>query len=173
MWQHAPMLRPAAEADRDPILTWRNHPEVRRVSLTQHEITPGEHAAWWAKTMADPTRRVLVYERGGVPSGVVTFFDLDADARSGWWGYYLDNAGLTECGALFPAWIAIQREAVAYARDVLRLAALDGETLATNATVVGFNERQGFHEVERYRRTIDGVSIEVVHTRRLFGQEGR
>ena len=40
------MLRPAAEADRDRVLAWRNHPQVRAVSLTQHEITPAEHAAW-------------------------------------------------------------------------------------------------------------------------------
>lgn len=162
------MLRPAVAADRDAVLTWRNHPEVRAVSLTQHEITPAEHAAWWAKTMADPTRRVLIYERDSVPSGVVTFFDLDAAAASGWWGYYLDNAGLTERGAMFPAWIAIQREAVKYARDELRLSTLDGETLAANEAVVDFNARQGFVEVERYERTIDGVATEVIHTRRTF-----
>jgi len=162
------MLRPAAEADRDRVLAWRNHPQVRAVSLTQHEITPAEHAAWWDRALADPTRRVLIYERDGVPSGVVTFFDLDAAARSGWWGYYLDNAGLEERGAMFPAWIAIQREAVRYARDELRLATLDAETLAGNAAVVEFNARQGFAEVGRGVRHLDGVPTEVVHTRRVF-----
>ena len=32
------MLRPALDSDRDLVLGWRNHPEVRAVSLTQHEI---------------------------------------------------------------------------------------------------------------------------------------
>ncbi len=164
------MLRPATAAERDLVRGWRNHPDVRRVSLTQHEIGAAEHAAWWAATMADPARRVLIYERDGVPSGVVTFFALDAAARTGWWGYYLDNAGLESRGALFPAWIAIQREAVRYARDELGLAALDGETLAANGAVVDFNARLGFREVERYRRDVDGVPAEVVHTRRLFGE---
>lgn len=162
------MLRPAVESDRDVILEWRNHPEVRRVSLTQHEIGATEHAAWWASTMNDPTRKVMIYERAGVPSGVVTFFDLDVEARTGWWGYYLDNAGLTERGEMFPAWIAIQREAVKFARDSLRLTALDGETLAVNDTVVEFNARQGFNEVERYTREIDGEAVEVIHTQRVF-----
>ena len=62
------MLRPAEDADVDAMLAWRNHPRVREMSLTQHEITPDEHAAWWARTRNDPTRAVLVYERGGVPS---------------------------------------------------------------------------------------------------------
>lgn len=163
------MLRPASDNDRDQILAWRNHSEVRRVSLTQHEISPAEHAAWWAKTMADPTRRVLVYERDGEASGVVTFFDLDAVEASGWWGYYLDNAGLTERGALFPAWIAIQREAVRYARDALKLVVLEGETLASNQAVVDFNARLGFVEVERTRRMIDGELVEIIHSRRTFG----
>lgn len=160
------MLRPAEDADVEPMRRWRNHPEVRRVSLTQHEIAAEEHQAWWGKTRQDPTRRVLIYERDGLPSGVVTFFDLTDG--SGWWGYYLDNAGLDERGALFPAWISIQREAVRYARDVLKLAELHGETLATNQAAVDFNARQKFTEVERYQRDIAGEPVPVVHTRRVF-----
>lgn len=167
------MLRPATDADRDLMLPWRNHPEVRSVSLTQHEIRPEEHAGWWKKTKSDPTRAVLIYERDGVPSGVVSFFDLDAEAGSGWWGYYLDNDGLTERGAMFPAWIAIQREAVKYARDVLKLHTLDGETLASNQSVRDFNARQKFDEVETYPREIVGVPTEVVHTRRTFEENAR
>lgn len=160
------MLRPAEDADIEPMRRWRNHPEVRRVSLTQHEITADEHQAWWQHAAQDPSRRVLIYERDAVASGVVTFFDLDGG--SGWWGYYLDNAGLGERGALFPAWISIQREAAKYARDVLRLAELHGETLALNGAAVDFNARQKFVEVERYDRVVGGESVPVIHTRRVF-----
>lgn len=160
------MLRPAEERDVEPMRLWRNHPEVRRVSLTQHEIGSEEHQAWWGKTRVDPSRRVLIYERDGVPCGVVTFFGLDNG--SGWWGYYLDNDGLEASGALFPAWISIQREAVKYARDVLGLKHLHGETLAANQAAVDFNARQKFSEVERYEREIGGELAEVIHTRRDF-----
>ena len=95
------MLRPATDADVEAIRTWRNHPEVRAVSLTQDEIDAETHARWWAGLQGDASRRVLVYERGGLPCGVVTFFDI-AEAgdgtRSAMWGYYLDNAGLGERG---------------------------------------------------------------------------
>lgn len=164
------MLRPATDADSANVLAWRNHPDVRAVSLTQHEIQPDEHAAWWAKTMGDPTRLVLIYERQSVPAGVVTFFDLDADSGSGWWGYYLDNAGLTSRGALFPAWIAIQRDAVRYARDVLGLRELHGETLGTNEAVRDFNARQGFVEVATYQRRIGDADVDVIHTVKRFGE---
>ncbi len=163
------MLRAATEADMELVRVWRNHPEVREVSLTQHEIAPAEHRAWWEKTMADPSRLVLIYERDGIPSGVVTFVDLDGS--SGWWGYYLDNDGLAERGAMFPAWIAIQREAVRYARDELRLTQLDAETLVANESAVSFNTRQGFVEIDRYPRMVGDAEVMVIHSRRTWEEE--
>lgn len=160
------MLREATDADLDNMRTWRNHPEVRRVSLTQHEIQPDEHRAWWEKTKNDPTRKVLIYERDDIPSGVVTFFDMEGGKS--WWGYYLDNDGLEQRGAMFPAWMSIQREAVKYAKNELGLTQLDGETLAMNESAVGFNERMGFEEMQRYNRDVAGETYEVIHTRKTF-----
>lgn len=159
------MLRPAQDGDRDLVLQWRNHPEVRAVSLTRHEISPGEHARWWAAVQGDPARQVLVYERSQVPCGVVTFFDHDREARSAWWGYYLDNAGLEARGELMPAWIDIQRKAIRYAFDELGLDSLEGEVLASNEPVRRLNRRHGFTEVETCTRDIDGVRTEVVRVR--------
>ena len=158
------MLRPATPDDRDRVLAWRNHPEVRGVSLTQHVIAADEHARWWERTVADGTRRILIYERDGEPSGVVTFWDLDRS--SGWWGYYLDNAGVDARGVRFPAWIAVQREAVRYARDVLGLEELHGETLTSNTAVRELNARQGFDEVEVSETEVGGERIEYVHIRK-------
>ncbi|MFV0430436.1 MAG: GNAT family N-acetyltransferase [Arachnia sp.] len=159
-------MRPATEADVELLRIWRNHPEVRRVSLTQHEISAEEHIAWWRNVSKDPSRRVLVYERDGVGSGQVTFFDIDGSCA--WWGYYLDNAGLEARGALFPAWISIQREAVKYARHELGLSELHGETLVMNEAAVDFNQRLGFAEVERYVRKIGEAEVVVIHSRRTW-----
>jgi len=159
------VLRPATSYDRDAVLRWRNHPDVRAASLTRHEIGADEHAAWWKTALADPTRRVLIYERRDVPSGVVTFFDYDESAGSAWWGYYLDGEGLEQRGQLLMAWIEIQREAVRYAFDELRLGILEGEVLASNEAVRQLNRRQGFTEVETYQREIDGDPTDVIRFR--------
>lgn len=156
------MLRPTRDSDRDAVLVWRNHPDVRAASLTQHEISPEEHAAWWARTLLDPTTRVLIYERLDVPAGVVTFFDLDQASGSGWWGYYLDTTGLEASGQLLMAWIQIQREAITYAFDELGLATLTGEVLASNHAVRQLNRRHRFTEVETYQRDVDGISTDVI-----------
>lgn len=162
------MLRPAAETDLDAMRAWRNHPEVRRVSLTQHEITIDEHREWWERVSSDPSRVVFIYERNETPAGVVAFFDIDEADRSAWWSYFLDNRGLEERGEMFPAWISIQREAIRYARRELRLVELHAETLVSNTSAVDFNARQGLREVERYDRVVGGDSVAVIHSVATF-----
>ena len=159
------MLRPATDADRESVRVWRNHPDVRAVSLTQHEIGPEEHALWWERVKADPTREVLIYERGGVPAGVVSLWDIDPEAGSLWWGYYLDNEGLTARGELLPAWIQIQRDAVKYV-DGMQIDIMDAEVLDSNEGVRSFNRRQGFVDVETYEQDINGTAQLVHHVRR-------
>jgi hypothetical protein len=157
------VLRPATDTDRDVVLGWRNHPDVRAVSLTTHEITPAEHAAWFAAATTDPRRRVLVYEDSGVPCGVV-MFDLRTDEPT--WGFYLDVAGLSERNALLPAWMRLEREAVDYAFGELGLERIGGETLASNKQVLALHRRFGFRETKRYEREVDGQPQTVVWTER-------
>ncbi|MEO6019163.1 MAG: UDP-4-amino-4,6-dideoxy-N-acetyl-beta-L-altrosamine N-acetyltransferase [Knoellia sp.] len=159
------MLRPATDADSANVLQWRNHPEVRAVSLTQHEISAEEHAGWWAATNESHSRKVYIFERHGEPSGVVTFFDIDRENRSAWWGYYLDNAGLGERGELLPAWIEIQRQAKRFAFEQLDLQTLEGEVLEANDAVRRFNKRNGFAEIESSVRDVDGTPTTVIHVR--------
>ena len=137
------MLRAATEDDVDTIRRLRNQQANRDVSITSHEITADEHAAWWAKTSADPSRRVLIYERDGV-AGVVNFFDLEGS--SGAWGFFLDADGLAERGETLPAWIEIMREATAYAFGELGLEVLTGEVLEHNTVVRQMNRRFRFTE---------------------------
>jgi hypothetical protein len=147
------MLRPATEDDRDLILTWRNHPSVRAVSLTTHVIQPDEHAKWWAGRR----QTVLIYEDDGVPAGVVIF-------DGGTWSFYLDVEGLG--GRMLPAWMRLEKEAVEYGFGTLGLATLGGETLADNKQVLALHRRFGFRETRRYERLVDGVPKTVVWTER-------
>ena len=148
------MLRPAAYADRDLILPWRNHPSVRAVSLSTHEIKPEEHARWWERRWRD----VLIYEDDRcAPAGVVIF-------DGGTWSFYLDTVGLGD--RLLPAWMRLEKEAVEYAFGPLGLETLGGETLADNKQVLALHRRFGFKETRRYERLVDGEMKTVVWTER-------
>jgi RimJ/RimL family protein N-acetyltransferase len=154
------MLRTATEADVDIIRRLRNQQANRDVSITSHEISADEHAAWWAKTSVDPSRRVLVYERDGATAGVVNFFDLDG--TSGAWGFFLDADGLADRGETLPAWIEVMREATAYAFDELGLDVLTGEVLEHNAVVRQMNRRFRFVEGTPEVRYADGRELTVI-----------
>jgi RimJ/RimL family protein N-acetyltransferase len=148
------VLRPAAYADRDLILPWRNHPSVRAVSLTTHEIKPEEHARWWEKRWRD----VLIYsDDQGTPAGVVIF-----DGNT--WSFYLDTVGLGD--RVLAAWMRLEKEAVEYAFGPLGLETLGGETLADNKQVLALHRRFGFKETRRYERLVDGEMKTVVWTER-------
>lgn len=155
------MLRAATDSDTDDIRRWRNHPQVRAVSLSSHEITPEEHAAWFAAARADARRRVLIFEYEGRPAGVVNFTDVDPTARSASWGFYLDFEGLEERGETLPAWMDVQREAIAYAFDDLGVDRLDAEVLEHNVVVRRMNRRFGFTEGEPMPTMIDGALVNV------------
>lgn len=153
------MLRPANSADRDRIRLWRNHPTVRAVSVTTHEIGAEEHNRWFSAALENPSTRILIYEQDDIASGVVTFTEIDAQHRSATWGFYLDNAGLEDRGDSLSAWLTVQREAVAYAFDALGLAELTGEVLEHNVVVRRMNRRLGFVEGEPITKTIDGTPV--------------
>ncbi|GGM05179.1 MULTISPECIES: GNAT family N-acetyltransferase [Micromonospora] len=157
-------LRPATDDDLARILRWRNHPQVRAVSLTRHEITPAEHAAWWARTRTDPDRRVLVHRHREADSAVVTFSGLTSAHRALVWGFYLDIDGLDARRELLRAWMSMQEAAIAYAFGELGARSLGGETLADNKPVLALHRRFGFHSVRRYQRDVDGVPHQVVWT---------
>ncbi|MCN0152475.1 GNAT family N-acetyltransferase [Salinispora arenicola] len=157
-------LRPADTEDLDLIRRWRNHPQVRGISLTQHEIGPEEHLAWWSAVREEPDRRVLIYLHGGQPAGVVTFAGVTSPDKDLTWGFYLDIDGLEKRGELLPAWMGLQRAAIEHAFESLTARTLGGETLADNRQVLALHRRFGFQVVRRYERNIDGQPHQVVWT---------
>jgi UDP-4-amino-4,6-dideoxy-N-acetyl-beta-L-altrosamine N-acetyltransferase len=154
------VLRPATDSDTDDIRRWRNHPEVRAVSLTSHVITPEEHAAWFAAARTDPRRRILIFEYEGRPAGVVNFTAVDP-AGAAMWGFFLDLVGLEERGETLPAWMDVYREAIAYAFGDLGLGRLDAEVLEHNTVIRRMNRRFGFVEGEPSPTTIDGAAVNI------------
>ncbi|MFC7590106.1 GNAT family N-acetyltransferase [Nonomuraea antimicrobica] len=118
------MLRDVRNEELPVIRRWRNHPRVRAASFTTHEISRDEHTRWWAATLADATRRVLIYDHDGAPAGVVHYTDvLPGTAR---WGFYLDLDGLERAGTLLRAWVGLERAAIEHAFGPLGLTTLCG-----------------------------------------------
>ncbi|MCT2587188.1 GNAT family N-acetyltransferase [Actinophytocola gossypii] len=158
------MLRPAEERDVEAMRAWRNQDANREVSINSHVIGAAEHRAWWERVRSDRTRRVLVFEYDGRPLGVVNFFDIDIDidAGSAHWGFFLDNETTTAEGTAMLAWMAVMREATDYAFTELGVDVLRGEVLADNEAVRVMNRRFRFTEGDPEAREADGRTITVI-----------
>ncbi len=75
------ILRQAREQDCDAVYEWRNAEEVRQSSFASHALSLEEHRSWFAKTLANPNRALLIGSVDGSPIGVLRF-DFAADATA-------------------------------------------------------------------------------------------
>lgn len=61
--------RGATVDDAQVLFDWRNDPTTRGVSRSQERIEWEEHRRWLERTLADPARRLFLFESGGHPVG--------------------------------------------------------------------------------------------------------
>lgn len=119
------------------VLRWRNHPDVRAFMFTQHEISPEEHARWFAAADADLARHLLIYERDGEPLG---FASLAVRQEHGVadWGFYLAPGAPRGSGT------ALGDAVLEHAFGVLGLDEVRGEALAFNTASLRMHDKLGF-----------------------------
>jgi len=131
-------VRPMTAADVAPALAWRNHPAVRAVMFTQHEITLEESRRWFELASADPLRHLLIFEQGGVPTGFAGLARrADAPAEADW-GFYVAPDAPRGSGT------ALGLAVLEHAFGALGLQAAHGAVLAFNDRSLRLHERLGF-----------------------------
>jgi UDP-2,4-diacetamido-2,4,6-trideoxy-beta-L-altropyranose hydrolase len=144
-------VRAAQPSDSGRLHEWRNHPEVRAVSHNSDPIDRAAHEKWFASTLADADRHLLVGEDGAQPVGVVRFDVRGAEVEV---SIYLapDRAGEgngTELLQAAESWLAANRP------QATRLV----------AQVLGGNLRShGLFEACGYRKSETQYAKELVRT---------
>jgi RimJ/RimL family protein N-acetyltransferase len=145
-------LRPAHEDDRDLLLAWRNEPAVRAASRSAGEVSPEEHAAWFARRLADPGTRIFVVEYDGVPAGQVRVDRVDGSRGE----IHIALTGAARgMGLAAPALRAAARRGA----DELGFDRIEANVRATNEASLRAFARAGFVEA---RRDADWVALEWV-----------
>jgi UDP-4-amino-4,6-dideoxy-N-acetyl-beta-L-altrosamine N-acetyltransferase len=130
-------VRPMVESDLDQVLSWRNHPDVRRFMYTRHEISFEEHARWFASTSQDAYRHLLIFEIDATPRGFINIHEI-ATGRIANWGFYsAPDAPKGGGGALGHA-------AIGYAFEALGLHKLCGQALTFNDRSILLHLKLGF-----------------------------
>jgi len=138
-------LRALTVDDLGLILPWRNATHVRLNMFTQHVISQDEHLAWFHRIAVDDAARWLIFDENGRPSGVVYFTGIRHDSANAFWGFYAMPDPPPGIGR------RIEREALDYAFQVLKLHKLNCEVLSVNQLVINQHKRFGFTQEGLFR----------------------
>ena len=131
------LIRSMTEDDLPMVLTWRNHPEVRRYMFTQHEISLAEHTQWFMRVAQDNTRRLLIVQEQGSPIGYVQFSNVEPGGVADW-GFYARPEASKGTGSKLGV------SALDHAFGQLKLHKVCGQAIDTNQASIRFHERWGF-----------------------------
>ena len=132
-------IRPMVHADLELVLTWRNHPDIRRYMYTQHEITLAEHQRWFERTLPDPKKHLLVFETNHQPLGFVNFNETGVGGIADW-GFYAAPDAPKGSGR------QLGRAALNHAFTQLKLHKICGQALAYNERSIQFHQTLGFQQ---------------------------
>jgi UDP-4-amino-4,6-dideoxy-N-acetyl-beta-L-altrosamine N-acetyltransferase len=144
-------LRPMKYSDKEMVLKWRNHPDIRQHMYSKNEISEIEHHTWFEKNYNDPNVALMVFVFDGEPSGFVNISNSRARNVADW-GFYLAPDSKKGIGKL------LGRAALKMAFEKMKLHKLCAEVLASNQRSVRFHETLGFvEEGKRREQHFDGM----------------
>jgi len=140
-------LRALGEGDKDRLYDWRNRPEVAAYMYTDHQISPDEHARWFAGIAGDGRRAYWIIELDGRPVGPANFYDIDKGQGRAAWAYYLADPSVRGKGVGgYVEFLMIEQ-----AFGPMGLRKLWCEVLVSNEAVWKLHQKFGFKEEALYR----------------------
>jgi UDP-4-amino-4,6-dideoxy-N-acetyl-beta-L-altrosamine N-acetyltransferase len=137
MSNEALTLREMQQSDLEMVRSWRNHPDVRRHMLTQHEISAEEHAQWFSRIKQDTQRHVVLVHEHQQPLGLAHFTPANSHGVMDW-GFYLTPQAPKGSGR------KLARMALDYAFKQQGWHKVCGQVIASNSASHRFHLKLGF-----------------------------
>ncbi len=132
-------MRPMTSDDLALVLSWRNHPDIRRYMYTQHEIALTEHQHWFERASENPHKHLLIFEGGSGPQGFVQLTQLSGGPVAEW-GFYAAPDAPKGTGR------RMGHAALRYAFEQVGLHKLCGQALAFNEPSIRFHRALEFQQ---------------------------
>ena len=143
-------LRPMRQDDSARVLAWRNTPAVAAYMYTDHPISVGEHARWFATVLGAEDRRYWIIEMDDAPVGLANLARIDAAARRCEWAYYLADPSTRGKGV----GAVVEYMVLQHVFGALKLNKLWCEVLLENETVWRLHESFGFRREAHFRQHV-------------------
>lgn len=158
-------IRRMTEADLELVLSWRNHPDVRRYMYTGHEITLENHTRWFSEVSKDAKRHLLIYQDRSIPMGFINIHEIASGGIADWGFYAAPNSPKGTGRSLGNA-------ALRYAFTEVGLHKLCGQVIAFNERSIKFHQSLGFlQEAILRQQHFDGHQYQDVYCFGLLAQE--
>lgn len=131
--------------DLEVVLQWRNHSTIHENMFSQKKITVNQHRRWFEISVNDPSRKLLILELGGLPSGFVQFSGL-RDGGVAEWGFYVAPGSERGTGRLLGI------SALRFGFETAQLSKVWSQVISNNISSIKFHKRLGFLEEGLLRR---------------------
>ncbi len=126
-------------SDLEDILRIRNHPEIRRYMLTQHEISKEEHSLWFERASSNQNIRLLILEINNECMGFVQLKKTSNPCVANW-GFYVTPGAPKGVGK------KLGDAALSRAFEVENFHKICGQALDYNQKSINFHKSLGFTE---------------------------
>lgn len=140
------LLRPVDITDLAKAYSWRNQDANRLASGSTDYIPYYDHKIWWENMLNDATVKVFVFKPSKTECGIVTFSQIDLEAKSAFWGFYLDTESQVYETNSISTWLMLENEAIELAKAKLKLKTLKCRVDETNRAVLMVHRKFGFRE---------------------------
>lgn len=145
-------VRPAELNDSHDIFQWRNDEDTRRMSFDQSVISFASHQLWFANTLANPNKKLIVAESNDQKVGVVRFDCLEP-------GYALVSINLNPLcrGKGLSAAVLVESEALLFQGIHQLIAEIKPENASSKKTFAraGYTFKQIKGGAEIYTKTLN------------------
>ncbi len=135
------------ENEKRVVLSWRNHPEVRKWMFNKNEIPLYEHLDFIESLKKRADRLYYLVKKRKESIGVVDFTDIDYEKKRAHIGLYTDPS-LKGTGKI------LMETIIRHAFEKMRLKTLIAEVLEENKRAVALYRKFGFKEIEKERQVI-------------------
>ncbi|KRW62286.1 UDP-4-amino-4,6-dideoxy-N-acetyl-beta-L-altrosamine N-acetyltransferase [Pseudomonas sp. TTU2014-080ASC] len=153
-------VRKLKRSELEMILSWRNHPNVRRYMFSQEIITLDEHLKWYDTAVENSCKHLLIYELDGTSQGFINF-SVVKESKIADWGFYASPTASKGIGTL------LGLSALNYAFKEMALHKVCGQVLAFNQKSMGLHRKLGFKEEGMLRE--QSFTAGVYHSIYLYG----
>lgn len=130
--------------EKNMVLTWRNHPNIRKWMFNQETISLDDHLMYIESLAGREDRVYFLVKKASQAMGVIDFTNIDYESKKTEFGIY-SNPTLKGVGNF------LMESILDYAFDVLKVNTLISEVFEENISAIKLYKRYNFKSVETKR----------------------